>query len=131
MPNIFKAASVNLEGLRARLGFALCGILAAVIVATGISRAIAAKVPAPDYVVKMENMNFSPAALTVRSGERIEFKNLDLVPHTVTAKSAGTFDSGLVKPGESWTFTAKVAGSFSYACSFHPMMVGELTVTQR
>ena len=80
------------------------------------------------HVVVIENMKFSPNALRVRIGDRIEFKNRDLVPHTATAKPAGVFDSGVVKPGESWVFAAKEAGTFDYTCTFHPMMKGRFTV---
>src|SRR5688500_2143058 len=66
------------------------------------------------HVVVMENMNFSPKVLRVRVGDRIEFKNGDLVPHTATAKPAGPFDSGLVKPGESWMFAPMNQGTFGY-----------------
>jgi plastocyanin len=97
----------------------------------GIGRAIAAKASPPDYVVRIENMKFSPAVLRVRVGDRVEFRNADLVPHTATAKPAGAFDSGLVKPGESWLFVSKSAGNFGYTCAFHPMMSGELLVEQR
>lgn len=80
------------------------------------------------HVVVMENMKFSPNILRARVGDRIEFKNSDLVPHTATAKPAGAFDSGLVKPGESWILSPEKPGAFDYTCTFHPMMVGKLTV---
>lgn len=82
-------------------------------------------------VVVMENMKFSPGILRARVGDRIEFKNSDLVPHTATAKPVGAFDSGLVKPGEAWIFVPKKPGTFGYTCTFHPTMVGELVVVAR
>ena len=130
MPSIFRAVSAERSELRARVGISVCTMLFTAVIATGISRAIAVKDAPPDNVVKIENMKFSPAALRVQVGDRIDFRNADLVPHTVTAKSAGAFDSGLVKPGESWTFVAKIPGNFGYTCTFHPMMVGELFVRQ-
>ena len=116
--------------MRVRVGVAVATLLFAAVAVAGISHAIAAKAAAADHVVKIENMKFSPAALRVRVGDRVDFRNADLVPHTVTAKVAGAFDSGLVKPGDSWTFVAKTAGHFGYTCAFHPMMVGELVVRQ-
>ena len=83
------------------------------------------------HVVVMEGMKFIPSALRVRVGERVEFKNVDLVPHTATAKPTGAFDSGLVKPGDSWILHPKGAGTFPYACTFHPTMTGEITVEKR
>jgi plastocyanin len=80
------------------------------------------------HVVVMEGMKFAPSALRVGVGDRIEFKNADLVPHTATAKRGGGFDSGLVKPGESWVLVPRQPGTFDYTCTFHPMMMGKLTV---
>jgi plastocyanin len=131
MRSICKVASVEREELRARVSVVICALLFTTLATLGIWRATAAETAAPVYVVTMENMKFSPPVLKVRVGERIEFKNTDLVPHTVTAKPARAFDSGAVKPGESWTFVAKSAGTFSYTCTFHPMMAGELRVENR
>ena len=75
-------------------------------------------------------MKFSPTTLRIRVGDRVEFKNADLVPHTATAKLAGGFDSEVMKPGKTWTFVPKSAGAFAYRCTFHPMMVGEIAVAK-
>jgi plastocyanin len=131
MRNIFKPASVDPAEWRARVAVVVCTLLCAAMAAAGISHAIAAKASPADHVVKIENMKFSPAVLTLRVGDRIAFRNDDLVPHTATASSAGAFDSGLVKPGESWLFIAKSAGKFGYTCTFHPMMAGEIRVEGR
>ena len=131
MPSIFKPASVEPVDLRARIGIVACAVLLALMTAVAISRAVAAKATPPVHAVKIENMKFSPAALTVFVGDRIEFKNDDLVPHTATAKPSTAFDSGLVMPGESWVLIAKSAGRFSYTCTFHPMMIGEIIVEKR
>lgn len=83
------------------------------------------------HVVIIENMKFSPAVITVRTGERIVFRNQDLVPHTATSKPAGQFDSGVLKGGEAWTFTAAHEGTVRYTCTFHPMMEGTIVVKAR
>ena len=131
MPSIFKPASARSALLRARMGAVVCLLLFAVLGTMGISRAGAAKAAPPEHVVRIENMKFSPAMLTIRVGDRIQFENADLVPHTATAKPSGAFDSGIVKPGESWVLIAKSAGKFAYTCTFHPMMEGEITVEKR
>ena len=61
-------------------------------------------------------------------GDKVVFENKDLFPHTATAKPARVFDSGIVKPGESWTFTPRTAGQIRYICTLHPMMEGEIVV---
>jgi plastocyanin len=78
------------------------------------------------HTVTMEGMKFVPSTVWIRPGDHIVFKNNDLVPHTATAKQEGGFDSGVVKPGESWTFTPQRTGRFNYVCLFHPMMEGKI-----
>jgi plastocyanin len=128
MRNIFKPASAEPPDWRARVAVVVGALLFTAMATVGISRAVAEKVSPSDHVIEIEAMKFQPAALRVRVGDRVRFRNADLVPHTVTAKAAGGFDSGAVKPGESWTLVAKDAGSFGYTCAFHPMMGGELQV---
>ncbi len=79
-------------------------------------------------VVTIEGMKFTPDSLHVRVGDEITFKNGDLFPHTATARVAGAFDSGIIKPGESWSFRPAIAGSFDYSCTFHPVMLGKLVI---
>jgi plastocyanin len=77
--------------------------------------------------VKLSGLRFAPQSLTVHAGDRIQWLNDDLVPHTATAKDKA-FDSGDIAAGQSWTFVAREAGTFDYACRYHPMMTGRLVV---
>jgi plastocyanin len=79
------------------------------------------------HVVTIEGMQFKPAALTVRRGERITWVNKDLFPHTATGPQ-GTFDSTSIPAGASWSFVAVEAGTVTYTCAFHPTMKATLTV---
>jgi plastocyanin len=81
---------------------------------------------AATHEVKIEGMQFTPATLTVKKGDKVVWRNADLVPHTATA--TGSFDSKTVAPGKSWTYVAGKAGSFGYVCSLHPTMKGTLVV---
>lgn len=110
---------------RAMLGMTLFVALALI-----SERHLFAREKPTTYMVVMENISFSPNILHVHLGDRIEFTNHDLVPHTATAKPAGAFDSGPVKPGESWIFETKTAGTLEYACAFHPTMVGKLMIDE-
>jgi plastocyanin len=79
------------------------------------------------HVVTIEGMQFKPAALTVRRGDRIVWMNQDLFPHSATGPK-GSFDSASIPAGGSWTFVANETGTFAYTCIFHPTMKATLTV---
>ncbi len=77
--------------------------------------------------VEIKDFAFGPASLTVSAGDMVTWTNNDAVAHTVTA-SDGSFDSGTISPGETYTFTFPASGSFDYVCSFHPNMMGTIVV---
>lgn len=84
--------------------------------------------PAPEaHVITIRDFSFNPRSLTVNVGDRIEWKNADIVTHTVQA-SNGAFSSGDIEAGKSWIWVAKKAGSFAYSCSPHPNMHASLIV---
>jgi len=77
--------------------------------------------------VAIKGFQFQPAELTVKAGDTVEWKNDDIVPHTVTADD-GSFRSGKIAPGKTWTYKAAKAGTFGYTCTPHPNMHGKLIV---
>jgi plastocyanin len=86
-----------------------------------------APAPARLRLVTIEEMRFTPRTLIVRRGERVRWINRDPFPHTVTAKNGG-FDSHSIPAGGSWTFVARVPGTYDYVCTLHPTMTGRLEV---
>src|SRR6185312_16683764 len=56
--------------------------------------------------IVMKGIAFHPLEQTVHPGDTVEWKNEDIVAHTVTADD-GSFDSGLIQPGSSWKMTVK------------------------
>ena len=72
---------------------------------------------------------YSPANITVVIGANntVAWTNNDNTPHTVTANN-GAFDSGLINPGQTWTYTFTTPGTYAYHCSIHPWMTGTVTV---
>ncbi|WP_143218670.1 cupredoxin domain-containing protein [Achromobacter xylosoxidans] len=78
-----------------------------------------------EHVVTIEGMQFTPAELAVKRGDKVTWINKDLVPHTATAVSRA-FDSGVIAAGASWTYTVREEGSSAYVCLFHPTMQGTL-----
>ncbi len=129
MPSISRLLSSN-PG-RARPGL-LAGLGSLLLIAIAVfwSQRTTGDLPGMTHLVVIEGMKFSPATIRMHSGDRIIFKNNDLVPHTITSKETGLFDSGSVKAGESWAVTLRTPGSFPFRCSFHPLMEGEITVAR-
>jgi plastocyanin len=75
---------------------------------------------------------FEPAALSVKVGTTVIWTNNDGVAHTVTsgdpnAGPSGTFDSGLIKPTQTFKYSFTAAGTTSYFCTVHPWMTGKVT----
>lgn len=86
--------------------------------------------PAPAAVsVSIKNFAFSPAALNIKAGTTVTWTNNDSVAHTVTSDSGNLLNSGMLAPGQSYSFTFTQTGVESYHCSIHPMMKGAVTVS--
>ena len=75
------------------------------------------------------SLNFSPERVVVIIGvnNTLTFTNKDTATHTVTAVD-GSFNSGDIKAGQSWTYTFGTAGSFDYYCIYHNWMRGTVVV---
>jgi len=98
--------------------------------ALGGGSAAAGTVIMPVGVGSNLQLNFSPSTITVVIGQNntVTFVNKDAVTHTVTATD-GSFDSGDIHPGSSWTYTFTTAGNFTYYCIYHSWMKGTVRVT--
>jgi plastocyanin len=82
---------------------------------------------AGDNQVTIQNFSFGPGSLTVSAGATVTWTNSDSVTHTVTASDA-SFDSSNLKPGEQFSFKFSAPGTYSYHCSIHPFMTGQIVV---
>lgn len=82
--------------------------------------------PASSASVEISGFAFSPAEITVAKGTTVTWTNRDSVAHTVTS---GTFDSGSIASGASYSRTFADAGAYDYHCGIHPSMTGKITVT--
>ncbi len=76
---------------------------------------------------------FDPASLSVKVGTTVTWTNQDAASHTVTsgdpsAGPSGTFDSSLIKPGDTFKHAFTTAGTTSYFCTVHPWMTGKVIV---
>jgi plastocyanin len=84
------------------------------------------EVPADATTVVIANLAFDPPAITVPTGTTVAWTNDDAPPHTVTSTD-GPFDSGILDPGGSFSFTFNEPGTFDYVCQLHPQMQGTVT----
>jgi plastocyanin len=75
--------------------------------------------------INMVDLEFEPKELTVPKGTTVTFVNKGEVTHNAKGKD---FFSRVVEPGDSYEHKFTKAGSFDYVCTFHPGMVGTLTV---
>ena len=77
--------------------------------------------------VTIINLAFDPQSITVNAGDTVTWVNGDTTAHTVVADD-GSFDSGDLAPGASFTFTFAAAGTVPYHCGIHPQMTGSVVV---
>jgi plastocyanin len=76
--------------------------------------------------ISMENLEISPAEVSAKVGDTIEWINKDVFAHTATAKN-GDFDVNLPAK-KSATFVVKKAGTVDYYCRYHPNMKAMLKI---
>lgn len=89
----------------------------------------------PAIVVTMMDMpaSFEPMQTSIKVGDTVEWKNTGSQLHHVTTdpsaalkkndvsspQGAKPFDSGFLKPGESFSETFSVSGTYRYTCAVH------------
>jgi plastocyanin len=128
---------------------AILAVLAAVCVAGFVAASsTAADENKHEPAVTMTNdMAFAPAKLKIPVGTTVHWQNRSHDTHTVTfdpkrakdpkdvelPEGAKPFDSGDVKPGDSYSHTFDVPGTYKYVCVPHEKMgmKGEIEVTPK
>ena len=97
--------------------------LAAVIFCAVLAPAAYAK----EHKVSIKDVSFSPRELKVKKGDTVLWTNGDERDHTVTADD-GSFKSGNLGSGQTFTHKFKKPGTYPYSCTYHPRMKGTVTV---
>ena len=82
----------------------------------------------------MSHEQFSPARIQVVLGTTVTWTNQDTVPHNVTISpvvisSSNDWESGLLYPGQSFSYTFSSHGTFQYHCQEDAGMIGVVIVT--
>ena len=77
--------------------------------------------------VTIDRLKFSPAQVSARVGDTIEWVSNDFVAHTATARDKD-WDVAIPVKGTG-RVTLQHAGDVDYFCRFHPNMTGRISVT--
>jgi plastocyanin len=77
--------------------------------------------------VMVENFSFQPGTLTVTPGTTVTWINHDDEPHTVNENDK-RFKSGTLDTDAKFSFKFTSPGTYSYFCSLHPRMTGQIIV---
>jgi plastocyanin len=75
----------------------------------------------------IRNFMFDPSNLTVPVGTTVRATNYDGAAHTWT--SSGHWDSGKISTGQVFAYRFATKGVFSFVCSYHAIMTGQVTVS--
>ncbi|MGE5334243.1 MAG: cupredoxin family copper-binding protein [Nitrososphaerota archaeon] len=86
--------------------------------------------PVSGDVVAIEDFAFQPANLQVKVGTTVTWTNKDTAPHTVTFNDSSLKSSGILRQGDTYTYTFTQTGTFAYYCDLHHYMTAQVVVTQ-
>jgi amicyanin len=80
--------------------------------------------------VTISDFDFKPGTIKIKKGDTVTWTNKDVPSHTVTAdvKSSDAPNSPEIGQDETYSFTFKKVGTYTYHCSIHPHMRGTVIV---
>ena len=113
----------------ARIGLASVVVVLVAMFATAgqVGGAAAQEKSATTAEVKIDNFSFGPTALTVPVGTTVTWTNRDDIPHTVVSTDR-VFKSKALDTDDKFSFVFSKPGTYSYFCSIHPKMTGQVVV---
>ena len=87
---------------------------------------------APPVAITVEQFKFSPQTLTVSRGGEVTWTNKDSILHTATSgrpgSPSGAFDGSMEMAGRTFVQVFNETGTFTFFCSRHEFMTGEIRV---
>jgi len=78
---------------------------------------------------EMRTLVFAPKRIEIRVGGTVTWTNNDPLVHTITADD-GSWDSGPIEPGKTWSRTFTQPGEYAFHCTPHPFMKALVVVRQ-
>ncbi|MBN3562180.1 hypothetical protein [Aliamphritea spongicola] len=86
---------------------------------------------ATTHEIVISSLVFAPQQISARAGDRVTWRNDDIVPHTATATDH-SWDTGIIEPGQQITLEipagagAGAGAGATYYCLYHPSMKGRI-----
>jgi plastocyanin len=107
------------------------GLLGVILLMIGSGTTCQPQEPGPEaeFDVAIEGYAYIPAEITISVGSTVTWYNKDPDIHTVTAQE-GTFDSGNMARGDTFSYTFEAIGTFEYYCIPHPYMTAKVIVEE-
>ena len=102
-------------------------LVAAVVISTAVLIGAAPATAAVTKTVKIYGSAFSPKSVTITAGDTIRWVNRDNDRHQIYADH-GEFVSAILRPNQSFAFTFKAAGTYTYKDELHPKIRGTIVV---
>lgn len=141
----YVVVSRKLPGYLVGLSLVALAVVLAVAVIAGIHLRSAGAAMAPIEVKMVDTPpTFEPSRLSIKVGDTVEWKNVGTSIHHASTDSSSAvnpadvsnpagakpFDSGFLQPGQSFSYTFTVPGTYKYICAPHETsgMSGEVTV---
>lgn len=96
---------------------------------TSLSLPITEEGKVVSIVANSVSNSYNPNPIEIKVGEIVTWINDNSSPHTVTSSNDSTFDSDVLRMGETFSFTFDKEGEYPYFCTLHPSMTGTVVVT--
>jgi plastocyanin len=81
------------------------------------------------YDVNISSGSYSNPSLSINTGDTVVWTNMDTVIHTVASSYGGTeLNSAPLNPGDTYSHTFNMPGSYLYYDSLYPDMTGAVVV---
>lgn len=119
---VLSAASTGGTDVAVYLGFGLSND------AAGATPAAVSSAP-EETAVSILDYSFEATTVEIPVGTTVTWTNDGGVIHTTTSTD-GLWDSGIMSSGDVFSHTFDEAGSFTYICTVHPIMIGTIVVTE-
>jgi plastocyanin len=94
----------------------------------GLALALAPQALSATRQVDIRAAGFSPATVTIATGDDVRWTNRDTVNHQVVSDT-GAFASPILRPNQSYRFTFRASGTYRYRDALEPAERGTVRVT--